>query len=143
MKYREFLTLAAFTSVTLIVVGTGCTKTKPSTASDTPTQPDPAVIREICRAECSGPYATITVYRDVSGHVGAIENDGDVQSCSHPPTRFFDPRGKEIGVIPLKPVVPDSAEARRLQAIRDKATKGLKKTESFTCKSLTAGELSP
>jgi hypothetical protein len=91
-------------------------------------------VRKICRAQCSGPIATVTVYRDASGRVGALENGGDIRSCSHPPTVFYDAKGKQIGVIPLRPVKPGSAAAKRFQAIRTKATAGLSKAESFLCR---------
>lgn len=77
--------------------------------------------------------ARVTVWRDAARKVRTLELSGDIERCSHPPTVFFDANGEKLDAIPMKPVVPGSAEAAKYQAIRDKYTHGLSGTEIHFC----------
>jgi hypothetical protein len=94
----------------------------------------PEVLRTVCAADCSGPFAQVFVYRDAAGAIGRYELQGDLDVCSSPPTFFFDPAGLQTGAIPLVPVVPGSEEAQGYDAIRAEQTAGLGKAETILCR---------
>jgi hypothetical protein len=94
----------------------------------------PEVLRTVCAADCSGPFARVLVYRDAAGAIGRYELQGDLDVCSSPPTFFFDPAGQQTGAIPLVPVVPGSEEAQGYDAIRAEQTAGFGEAETILCR---------
>ncbi|MFH2009179.1 MAG: hypothetical protein ABI333_21500 [bacterium] len=94
----------------------------------------PAGVRKrICASVCSGRIATIRVWRDTKGRIGALKYDGDPGTCSHPPAIYFSPTGVERLVIPMKPVSVGSAEYRKVLALHDRETRGLRRAEELRC----------
>ena len=69
-----------------------------------PTDPSFAVVQKMCATQCAGPMARLTMFRREGGELGVVRLDGDLQACSHPPRRYFDPTGKEVLTIPEHPV---------------------------------------
>ena len=91
--------------------------------------------RELCaKAACAGPLASLEIYRDASGALGAVYFVGDLGSCSHPPGILFGPAGEERMTIPERPVTADEAAA--IEAEREGKTQGLVAAEKITCKSV-------
>ena len=101
--------------------------------TDAPTDPSFAVVQKMCATQCAGPHARLTVFRRASGEVGVVRLDGDLESCSHPPRRYFDPAGEEILTIPEQPVEPGSEEAKKFAADQEAAVAGMKEAESLYC----------
>lgn len=74
------------------------------------------VIAKICAAApCSGEFARLRVFYLPQG-IHRYAHDGDIRRCSHPPTTVYDREGKEVGAIPLEPIVPGSARDKELAA---------------------------
>ena len=92
------------------------------------------VRRKICATHCGGANASIRVFRDSQRRIGSLRFDGDLGRCSHPPSIYFDPRGRQLGIIPFKPLVKGSPEHRRILGIHARHTKGLKEAETVSCK---------
>ena len=145
----------------LISPGAGCTrKPRPQaspgpTASRPPEPPSPppstpprreavpGVYLAICSGQFGGDFASIQVYRSPAGDVQVLELRPDITKASHPPTIFYGPDGAEVGVIPEHPVVPGSAEALELGAIRTRAVGDASVAEQVSCHSLLPRALLP
>ncbi|MCC6998083.1 MAG: hypothetical protein IT370_25945 [Deltaproteobacteria bacterium] len=96
----------------------------------------PGVYLAICRGQFGGDFASVQVYRSPAGDVQVLELRPDITKVSHPPTIFYDRDGAEVGVIPERPVVPGSAEALELAAIRTRAVGDATLAETVSCHSL-------
>jgi hypothetical protein len=104
----------------------------PSTA--TPQSAVPGVYSKACETECADDLAQLVTYRDANGAIAIVTVQGSPARCSHPPLRFLGPDGTERAVIPLKPVVPGSEEAKQFDEIRAKQLDGLTKGETAFCR---------
>ncbi len=96
----------------------------------------PGVYLAICMGQFGGDFASIQVYRSPSGDVHVLELRPDITKVSHPPTVFYDRDGAEVGAIPERPVVPGSAEALELAAIRTRAVGDASLAEEVSCHSM-------
>lgn len=119
----------------ILLACASCTKT-PSAEKPPPDPPSaviPAEVRAIvCKKEpCGGERSSINVYRDASGSVKKLYRI--YGACSHSPGIYFDPDGTQTELIPEKPIVPGSSEAKELQARHDRQVGGLKMTEVILC----------
>lgn len=107
---------------------------KAATASPSePTDPSYEIVKKICASPCAGPHATLVMFRRDNGELGVVRFEGDLESCSHPPWLYFDPKGNEILAIPEEPVVPGSAEAKAFAAKQEAVVAGMKEAERFWC----------
>ena len=102
-------------------------------SSSEPIDPSFEIVKKICASPCSGPHAMLVMFRRDSGELGVVRFEGDLQSCSHPPWLYFDPKGNEILAIPEEPVVPGSAEAEAFAAKQAAVVAGMKEAERFWC----------
>jgi len=98
--------------------------------------PEPVLIPAVeaaCRAaRCSGPGARIQVIRH-GPRITAYLHHGDATACSHPPSTYFDRDGKELGVIAMRPVVPGSDDAKRVEAEHERLRGGGEPVEDVDC----------
>jgi hypothetical protein len=126
------------------VSSTGAPTTQPTVSSassgprpDENGMPEPIsvpTVEAICKkAQCSGAFASVTAWYDAKGRIALYVHGGDIQSCSHPPTVYFDRDANEVGAIPNKPIVPGSDEAKGFDATRERLTKDLKKGGAQSC----------
>ncbi|TMQ10619.1 MAG: hypothetical protein E6J90_19195 [Deltaproteobacteria bacterium] len=98
---------------------------QPPTTAPPRTSPPPTVAPQSavagyskgCETECADDLAELVTYRDAKGAIAIVTVQGSPARCSHPPLRFLGPDGTERVVIPLKPVVPGSAEAKQFDEI--------------------------
>ena len=72
----------------------------------------PGVYAKACATRIADDMAQVETYRDARGAIAIVTVQGGPGGCSHPPLRFLGPDGEERAVIPLKPVVPGSDEAK-------------------------------
>jgi len=117
----------------VVVVIIGCNQAPPA---DTPTGHSDIskdTLAKVCSGPCVGPLAEIQVWRDAAKGVGRIVLQGDIQSCSAPPTVYFDRAGEVTEQIGMQPVVPGSPEERALTDRRDRQLEGLTEAESLNC----------
>lgn len=92
----------------------------------------PAVEAACKEAPCSGPAARIQVIRS-GARITAYLHHGDPSSCSHPPSVYFDRDGKELGSIAMRPIVPGSDDAKRVEAEHERFRGGGKPVEEVDC----------
>jgi len=92
------------------------------------------VLQSICKqAPCASEHSRLEVWRSAKGKIGLYVHHGDPGACSHPPSMWFDPAGKTLLTIAMRPVVAGSEEARQLQASRQRLQRGLTKVETKSC----------
>jgi hypothetical protein len=92
-----------------------------------------AVRDTVCKTEpCGGEESSIRIYRDGAGTVKKLYRL--YGPCSHNPGIYFDPDGAQTEVIPEKPIVPGSDEAKEFEAKHDKQVGGLTHTDTIRCR---------
>jgi len=92
-----------------------------------------AVRAKVCSAEpCGGEESSIRLYRDGGGTLKKLYRL--YGPCSHNPGIYFDPDGTQTEVIPEKPIVPGSDEAKEFEAKHDKQVGGLTHTDTIRCR---------
>jgi hypothetical protein len=88
---------------------------------------------KICNAEpCGGEMSSIDVYRDDKGAVKKLYRL--YGRCSHNAGIYFDPDGTQTEIIPEKPIVPGSDEAKEIDAKHQAQVGGLRKTDTVSCR---------
>jgi len=93
--------------------------------------PPVASVTRICAADCAGPMARMSLWRDAGGAVALYVYDGDFDRCSHPPRIWFDKDGKELARVGSNPVPAGGvAEGPPIQA---RLTAGLHESETIFC----------
>lgn len=128
--------MAPMRPLALLLVCAACSKAQPATENPPPAGSAsviPAEVRAaVCKKEpCGGDRSSINVYRDASGEVKRLYRLHG--SCSHNPGIYFAPDGTQTDLIPERPIVPGSAEAKELEARHDKQVGGLKMTDVIRC----------
>ncbi len=110
-------------------------KQEPALAADGGTKQDPsfAVMQKVCASDCSGRFASVTVFRDEAGKAVKLRFDGDHEVCSHPPRIYYDGEGRETLTVAEKPVVPGSPEAESIAAKQAAEVEGLNADEMLSC----------
>jgi hypothetical protein len=92
------------------------------------------VVQKVCsKAPCAGKFSNVVALRDDSGKIVRYRHEGDVSSCSDPPTHWFDTDGNDVGGIGLFPVVPGSDKAKELDKRRNELSAGGKDSERISC----------
>ena len=94
----------------------------------------PGVYALACATQCADELAQLTTYRDATGAIAIVTVQGSPQGCSHPPLRFLGPDGVQRAVIPMKPVVPGSPEAKGFNDIATGQIGNLTKAETMYCR---------
>jgi hypothetical protein len=108
--------------------------TASGSAATPPPADDKALIAKVCAAgTCTGEMARIEVWRDVSGAIGRLVYDGDLQRCSHPPRSYHDRDGKQTLAIPFEPVEPGSPKALEYERSQKEQLDGLTKDRQVFC----------
>lgn len=129
------LRLTALALVFAAVVPVSCASSPtPRSAQHSGDALSAEVRQKVCAAACTGPQASIRVFRNTRGSIGSLRFDGDPGQCSHPPSAYFDPQGRKLVVIPFRPLVRGSPEHRRIMAIHEHHTKDLEAAETISCK---------
>jgi hypothetical protein len=119
----------------LIVVGCHATPPEPveapPAAQEAPVDPIDAALARI-RADappCMGPFARVDVWRTTAdGSVHRLYFHGDLQSCSHPPSVWYDATGARLEAVANEPVT--DANRARYDAIWARHTTGAEKAET-------------
>ena len=76
---------------------------------------------------CYGPSSRIDVWRTPKGEVHRLFYHGSMD-CSHPPSVWFDPDGKELETVPMEPVTGENRD--HYEAIWARHTTGAEKAEN-------------
>ena len=98
------------------------------------------VIAKLCaEAPCSNERARVRVfYRQNAIHRYA--HDGDLRTCSHPPTVVFDSAGKKVGSIPEEPISRGSAREKEMEAQKAALFDGSKHLVTYDCSGKWVGK---
>ena len=94
-----------------------------------------------CAHPCAGAGSTVIPWRTPQGVPTILVSQGDVQRCSHPPTRYLDADGHEVHAVDNPPVGP--AELEMIQVKISSVLRGLVASEALVCPPVVEGTAPP
>jgi hypothetical protein len=124
----------------LLETGSDATEGGTTAKPTTPASPTPAggssledVAARLCReATCTGPLATIQVFRNTGGEPALLYFNGDLTKCSHPPGIYIAPDGTERERVPNRPVMANETDG--VEKMHERHTSGLLRAETINCR---------